>query len=238
MAPLTERASAPGSRLLRWEVGVVLAIYPLSWTLGAVAGLGEAAAGRRPDRFAVQLPDHQVLSAAVDALVSLRMFLPVLLVGFLLARSGESLGAVGLARRFSPRDGWTTVALFATVVGFTAAAAPLTFGTFRWENAHGLPAYFLVPGYVDALATGFGEEIVVSGYLLHRLDQLGWAPRSALLASTGVRVAYHVYAGLGVLPVLGMGVVFALAWQRRRNLWPLIAAHTLFDGMLATLDAF
>ena len=53
-----------------------------------------------------------------------------------------------------------------------------------------------------------------------------------------MRVAYHVYAGLGVLPVLGMGVVFALAWQRRRNLWPLIAAHTLFDGMLATLDAF
>jgi membrane protease YdiL (CAAX protease family) len=81
-----------------------------------------------------------------------------------------------------------------------------------------------------AFGNGVTEEVVVVGYLLTRLDQIGWRVGAAVATSALLRGTYHLYQGFGAF--LGnaiMGVVFALFFLRFRRLWPLIVAHTVLD---------
>lgn len=81
-----------------------------------------------------------------------------------------------------------------------------------------------------AFGNGAAEEILVVGYLLVRLRQLGVPPAVALAATALLRGSYHLYQGFGGgLGNLAMGVVFALWWMRTRRLWPLVLAHFLLD---------
>ena len=83
---------------------------------------------------------------------------------------------------------------------------------------------------LTAFADGWAEEIVVVGYLLTRLGQVGVGPRAALVGSSLLRGAYHLYQGFGAgLGNLVMGLVFGYAWQRTGRLWPLVIAHGLID---------
>jgi membrane protease YdiL (CAAX protease family) len=83
---------------------------------------------------------------------------------------------------------------------------------------------------LTAFADGWAEEIIVVGYLLTRLDQLGVGPRAALMWSSLLRGAYHLYQGFGAgLGNIAMGLVFGYAWQRTGRLWPLVIAHGLID---------
>jgi membrane protease YdiL (CAAX protease family) len=81
-----------------------------------------------------------------------------------------------------------------------------------------------------AFANGFAEEVIVVGYLITRLRQLGWTPRKAVLTSGVLRALYHLYQGFGAgLGNLVMGVVFGYAWCRTGRLWPLVIAHGVID---------
>jgi membrane protease YdiL (CAAX protease family) len=83
---------------------------------------------------------------------------------------------------------------------------------------------------LTAFADGWAEEIIVVGYLLTRLGQLGVGPRAALVWSSLLRGAYHLYQGFGAgLGNIAMGLVFGYAWQRTKRLWPLVIAHGLID---------
>ncbi len=83
---------------------------------------------------------------------------------------------------------------------------------------------------IAAFANGFAEEIIVVGYLITRLQQLGVSRRWAVLASSALRGLYHLYQGFGAgLGNLVMGVVFGEVWCRTGRLWPLIIAHGLID---------
>ena len=74
------------------------------------------------------------------------------------------------------------------------------------------------------------EEVVVVGYLLTRLGDLGWSPRRALAASAVLRGSYHLYQGLGgFVGNLLMGVLFAALYQRYRRVLPLVVAHAVLD---------
>lgn len=45
-----------------------------------------------------------------------------------------------------------------------------------------------------------------------------------------LRGSYHLYQGFGgFVGNLVMGLVFGRVWQKTNRLWPLVAAHTLFD---------
>jgi membrane protease YdiL (CAAX protease family) len=83
---------------------------------------------------------------------------------------------------------------------------------------------------LTAFADGWAEEIIVVGYLLTRLEQLGVGSRAALLWSSLLRGAYHLYQGFGAgLGNVAMGLVFGYAWRRTGRLWPLVIAHGLID---------
>jgi membrane protease YdiL (CAAX protease family) len=81
-----------------------------------------------------------------------------------------------------------------------------------------------------AAANGVQEEIIVVGYLLTRLREVGWRTWQAVALSAALRGSYHLYQGFGAC--IGnaiMGVVFALFFVRTRRVVPLIMAHTLLD---------
>ena len=64
---------------------------------------------------------------------------------------------------------------------------------------------------MSAVQNAILEEVIVVGYLLRRLGQLGWTPGTALVASAVLRGSYHLYQGIGgFIGNMVMGVVFVL----------------------------
>lgn len=155
---------------------------------------------------------------------------------YLLWRSGSGPARIGLARpRWRPDVlgglglaaliGVPGLALYqvARMLGVNAAVEPAELYDTWWR----IPVLLLT-----AFANGWAEEIVVVGFLLTRLRQLRMNPVLALVLSSLLRGAYHLYQGFGAgLGNVAMGLVFGYAWQRTGRLWPLIIAHGLIDAV-------
>jgi membrane protease YdiL (CAAX protease family) len=76
------------------------------------------------------------------------------------------------------------------------------------------------------------EEVLVTGYLLTRLRQLGVHPWIAILISATLRGSYHLYQGFGgFIGNAVMGLIFGTLFLRWRRCLPMIIAHTLIDGV-------
>jgi uncharacterized protein len=153
---------------------------------------------------------------------------------YLLWRSGLSPARIGLARLQWRPDLAGGVGL-AALIGLPGLGLYLAARALR-INASVIPSglsdtWWRVPMLVlVAFADGWAEEIIVVGYLLTRLGQLGVGARAALVCSGLLRGTYHLYQGFGAgLGNVAMGLVFGYAWQRTGRLWPLVIAHGLID---------
>lgn len=154
--------------------------------------------------------------------------------GYLLWRSGIAPRSLGLDRRPAGRDAGLSVGL-AAVIGVPGL------GLYLLARAAGLnltvlpstlaDTWWRVPVLIaSAVANALAEELLVVGYLITRLRQLGSGEGAAGLASAALRGSYHLYQGFGgFVGNLVMGLVFARIWQRTNRLWPLITAHALID---------
>ena len=156
------------------------------------------------------------------------------LAAYLLLRAGLSLRAVGLDGRRPGRDALGAAGLAALIgipglgvylvaqaLGVSVTIAPTTLDDTWWR----LPVLI-----ASAAANAWAEEVVMVGYLLTRLRQLGWSENRSLAAQAVLRGAYHLYQGLGgFLGNIAMGLVFGRVWQRTNRLWMLVGAHTLID---------
>jgi membrane protease YdiL (CAAX protease family) len=90
-----------------------------------------------------------------------------------------------------------------------------------------------------AAQNGVLEEVIVAGYLLHRLGQAGWTPWKAVVVSSLLRGSYHLYQGFGgFVGNVVMGLVFGRAYQKWGRSMPLIVAHTLIDAVAFVGYAF
>lgn len=160
---------------------------------------------------------------------------PVVLVAHLLLREGAGgLRAIGLDRRRPAFDllsgagtaaaiGGTGLAFYLAVraAGFNLTVVPESLPDVWWK----IPVLI-----ASAIQNSLVEEVIVVGYLLRRLGQLGWTPAAALMASAGLRGSYHLYQGLGgLVGNMVMGVVFVLLYRRWGRVGPLVAAHALID---------
>ncbi|MEU0133335.1 CPBP family intramembrane glutamic endopeptidase [Streptomyces sp. NPDC006296] len=159
---------------------------------------------------------------------------PVALVAHLLLREGAGLRTLGLDRTRPGRDlgRGTLVAagigsaglafyLVARAAGFNLTVVPESLPDVWWK----FPVLIL-----SALQNSLVEEVIVLGYLLRRLGQLGWTPTAALVASSVLRGSYHLYQGIGgFIGNLVMGVVFVLLYRRWGRVGPLVVAHALLD---------
>jgi membrane protease YdiL (CAAX protease family) len=153
---------------------------------------------------------------------------------YLLVRDGTRLRDVGLGPRPVSRD-WLYGAGLAALIGVPGLGFYLV--------AHGLglnlavlastlsDTWWRLPVLaLSALANAWAEEVLVVGYLLTRLRQLGLGRNGALAVSAVLRGSYHLYQGFGgFLGNVIMGLVFGRVWQRTNRLWPLILAHALID---------
>ncbi|MFE4921539.1 CPBP family intramembrane glutamic endopeptidase [Streptomyces sp. NPDC056661] len=159
---------------------------------------------------------------------------PVALVAHLLIREGASLRVIGFDRTRPRSDlgrgvliaagiGSAGLAfyLLARAAGFNLTVVPESLPGVWWKY----PVLIL-----SALQNSVVEEVIVVGYLLRRLGQLGWTPMAALVASSVLRGSYHLYQGIGgFIGNMVMGVVFVLLYRRWGRVGPLVVAHGLLD---------
>ncbi len=159
---------------------------------------------------------------------------PVVLVAHLLLREGAGLRSIGFDRTrpwFDLGRGALVAAgigsvglgfyLVARAAGFNLTVVPEALPDVWWKY----PVLIL-----SALQNSLVEEVIVVGYLLRRLGQLGWTPMAALVASSVLRGSYHLYQGVGgFVGNMAMGVVFVLLYRRWGRVGPLVVAHALLD---------
>ncbi|MEV0354164.1 CPBP family intramembrane glutamic endopeptidase [Nonomuraea sp. NPDC050680] len=161
---------------------------------------------------------------------------PVALVAYLLVRSGESMRTIGVDLR-EPRRDLVRGALLAAAIGGSGLAFYLVvyaIGANLSVVAGQLPdVWWQIPVLLLAAAqNGVLEEVLVSGYLLHRLEQAGWAPWRSVVVAALLRGSYHLYQGFGgFVGNVVMGLVFGRLYQRWGRAMPLVVAHTLIDAV-------
>ncbi|MBH5333746.1 CPBP family intramembrane metalloprotease [Streptomyces pactum] len=227
-------------RLLRSELLLVLALSLGASAVGAlISFLGSVTEpGGLADQAATlnssDAPGRPWLDLAWQLFGITTALVPVALVAHLLLREGAGLPVIGFDLR-RPRFDLAWGAVVAACIGGTglllylgarAAGANLTVVP---EN---LPdVWWKIPVLVaSAVQNSVLEEVIVVGYLLRRLGQLGWTPAAALAASAVLRGSYHLYQGIGgFFGNMAMGVVFVLLYRRWGRVGPLVAAHALID---------
>lgn len=160
---------------------------------------------------------------------------PVLLALYLLNATNPAAGRlVGLVPPRPRPDLLGGVALAAAIgipgLGLYLGARAL--GANTQVQASGLgDSWWTIPVLVLSAAQNAAlEEVVMVGYLVVRLRQLGWGLPAVIAFSAVVRGSYHLYQGYGgFVGNLVMGVVFVLVFLRWRRVTPLVVAHTALD---------
>jgi hypothetical protein len=181
-------------------------------------------------------PDRPWLDLAFQLFGIATGLVPVALVIYLLHRSKESLRTIGVDRTRLGRDagvgallagcvGGAGLALYigAHAAGVNLVVVPTTLGPHWWR----VPVLLM-----SAAQNGIYEEVLVSGYLLHRLRQFGWNDNVSLGTSAVLRGSYHLYQGFGgFVGNCVMGLIFGRVYQRTGRTLPLIVAHTIMDAV-------
>ncbi|WP_420882626.1 CPBP family intramembrane glutamic endopeptidase [Streptomyces noursei] len=238
---LVEAAGEPARSVLRNEILIVLAL-----SLGASAvsalisfigsltkpgGLKHQAATLN----ASHAPGRPWLDLAWQLFGIATALVPVVLVAHLLMRErAGGLRAIGFDRRRPGFDlgvgtglaaaiGGSGLLLYlgARAAGFNLTVVPEALPDVWWK----IPVLI-----ASAVQNAVLEEVIVVGYLLRRLGQLGWTPWAAVAVSAVLRGSYHLYQGIGgFVGNMVMGVIFALVYRRWGRVGPLVAAHALID---------
>jgi membrane protease YdiL (CAAX protease family) len=159
---------------------------------------------------------------------------PAFLVVHLVRRSGEGVAAIGLATDRPGRDLATGAALFAVVglAGLGLYLAAVELGVNRFVIPAPPPDHWWTYPvvFLHAIEAALVEEIIVLGYLVTRLQQMGASNRVAVGASALLRGGYHLYQGWGGFAGnLVMGLLFGWLFVRIRRTWPFVIAHFLLD---------
>lgn len=239
MTGAPDELTDPQRRVYRIEIAVVLAVtfglsaYTalLNLVEAVLLGLAGQVVALNPRRSPFDLIDLGLNLAWVFQLLAWGA-----LGLYLLWRSGFGPAQIGLGRpRWRPDllgglglaalIGLPGLALYqvARVLGMNASVEPAELYDTWWR----IPVLLMV-----AFANGWAEEIIVVGFLLTRLRQLGVSPMAAVIVSSLLRGVYHLYQGFGAgLGNLAMGLVFGYVYLRTGRLWPLIVAHALIDAV-------
>jgi len=226
-------------RAMRVEVAVMLAVTFGVSAMIAVLQLTDAVLSGLPG-YRVRLNPNQSRYDLINLGLNLVSVGQLLAWGalalYLLWRSGISPAGLGLGRlRWRPDIlGGMGLAALIGVPGLLLYLAARTLGLNAQVEPSALHnSWWRIPVLVlAAFANGFAEEVVVVGYLITRLRQIGLTQPKAVVASSILRGVYHLYQGFGAgLGNVAMGLVFGYAWSRTGRLWPLVIAHGIIDSV-------
>lgn len=230
----------PRRRMLRTEIVLLLSVSLGASALYAVLSLLRKLLAPVPlsqsqaTLNSSYVPDQPWLDLAFQLAGIATGVVPAFLALHLLARDGIPATAIGVDAR-QPRGDLARGALLAAVVGVPGLLlylAAYQLGISATIVPSALPdVWWRIPVLVlSAAMNATLEEVVVVGYLLTRLRQLGVPVRWALAASALLRGAYHLYQGFGAFAGNAvMGVLFGWFFLRTRRVMPLVIAHTLLD---------
>ena len=215
-------------RTLREEVLIVLSLTVLYSAVFAIIDLLSA-----PIRgvTVASVPQFQLAKQLASFVFGLA---PVWLAIYLLRRTGDGLvraGIVPVDVRWDALAG-TLLALGVAGVGLGIYALAVELGLNRFVvPVPPLDRWWTIPVLIlNSVQNGLLEEIVVVGYLLSRLEAIGWSAPRALWTGAVLRGAYHLYQGFGGFAGnLVLGLFFGWLFQRSRRVWPLVVAHALVD---------
>lgn len=160
----------------------------------------------------------------------------VALAAYLLHRSGESLQTIGCDVSQPSRD-LARGALLAVVVGGSGLALYLL--AYQLGVSVQIAAAQVAGHWWDwpvlllqAAGNAVVEEVVILGFVLHRLWQRGMPAGRAIVLAAALRGAYHLYQGVGgFVGNLAMGLLFGWLFRRWQRVAPMIVAHFLIDAV-------
>lgn len=237
---MTQTQALPGVRVLRGEVVVVFAVSlgasgvtALLSFLVAITST-TALSSQRTSLVSSAAPGRPWLDLLCQLCFLALALAPVALVAHLLTRSGESLRVLGLDRSQPRRDALRGAVLAALIggSGLVLYLVAVELGLNRTVVPSQLPdLWWRVPVEVlVSLQNAVLEEVLVLGYLLRRLEQMGWRPGRAVVVSALLRGSYHLYQGLGgFIGNVAMGLLFGWLFLRWRRTVPFVVAHWVID---------
>jgi membrane protease YdiL (CAAX protease family) len=211
------------------ELVIVLSLTLLSSAVYAIINLLSAPVNRG---VAVAVFSNVDLARQVTGIAF--ALVPVWLVFYLIRRNGEHPETFGLATATLRADaGWGVVlALGVSVVGLAIYLGAIWLDVNRFVvPVPPLGYWWTIPILVmGSIQNGALEEVVVVGYLIPRLEQVGIRDGLAILTSAVLRGSYHLYQGWGGFTGnLLMGLAFGAIFVRWRRTWPLVFAHATID---------
>jgi len=85
----------------------------------------------------------------------------------------------------------------------------------------------------------FFEELIVRGYLMSEILELGGGGVLAILTSIAVQMSYHLYQGLGNGIALTAGfAVYSIYFLKTRRIAPVVFAHFYADAYALVRGSF
>jgi membrane protease YdiL (CAAX protease family) len=227
--------------MLRWELFAVFAVSLGASAVNALLSLISSLLQRQSLSSQQALlvgslsPNHW-LDLVLQLVGIAEALTPVVLVFYVMARSGEGPADMGLDTSQPALDTLRGAVLAAVIggAGLGLYLAAFHLGLSLNVVPESLPAvWWRIPVLIlSAAHNGILEEILMIGYLLRRLDQLGWGPWKAIAFSAVLRGSYHLYQGFGAfLGNAAMGLIFGYLYRRWGRVTPMIIAHTLIDAV-------
>jgi membrane protease YdiL (CAAX protease family) len=214
--------------------GVVSAILVLAQHISGVADIA---------RFPTVVSNHPLENMFLGILGYIPVGAVVPIALYLLWRTGQDrqtlgLGVPSFTQDVIPGLGIGAMAYVCEVILLAPFAVFLAKHSSLVVNVstQSVPKYYLIYGIAISAVTSITEEVLVNGYLITRLNQLGWSPRSALILSLILRTSYHIYYGLGFLLTVPFGYFVTRSFQKHHKLNRPIVAHFLYDSILFTIS--
>jgi membrane protease YdiL (CAAX protease family) len=141
---------------------------------------------------------------------------------------GWSLGSFDLHAAW--RSTGTGILLLAAIASARYVSAAITNAIFPGAvRLLPVASHVSLPMLILTLAINpVFEEMIETGYFIRSLERYGmWG---AVLASALFRTFLHAPLGVNaIVVVFPIGLIFGFVYWRRRQLWPLVVAHVLFD---------
>jgi membrane protease YdiL (CAAX protease family) len=160
----------------------------------------------------------------------------IVVLAYVLSRQRRSMQSIGISLRWS--DPFKAIGL---MIVSTAIVGGLHSFVRYVDQAFGIvPDTRTVPqaawkqhsitGFIHGISSPIFEEVLVRGYLMTEIIELGKPSGWAIAASVILQTSYHVYYGLGTaISLSGIFLVFAAYFSKSRRLMPVLLAHLFWD---------
>jgi uncharacterized protein len=242
----TIEPTEPTQRSLRWETVFVMIAFLVPSVTAAVVEFAQHVSGvGTVTRFPVLVNGHPLENMIIGMIAYLAIASVVPIALYLLSRTGQGakvlgLGWPGLRSDIVPALG-IIGASWGCEIAVLIALGPLLSSNSKLNAPSpvgNVPHYYVIWGLMISATTAVTEEVLMNGYLMTRLSQLGWSPNAALILGIALRTSYHVYYGIGFVATIPIAYFLTRSFQKNGQLTRPIVAHFLYDAILITIAVF